>query len=200
MSKKLSPLQESIFILITLQALLIEYNKCLKVEKDNEKSILFSIITSQIILTSCSYLDEWETLGCLSKQEPKIIVLRKIVKPAIDRVYRWKDMKLFRNTLIAHNHRIRKQNNESAVFNLEKKLNCPKSFYDYQLLMGCIFVTKNILIKVFANEYNLMIPYLSDIENIESIEEIKNRKVYNNQFNMIIENVQNNFNDFENPL
>ncbi|MFI2743632.1 hypothetical protein ACG2LH_12895 [Zhouia sp. PK063] len=192
MKNNLTKIQESIFILCTLQALLDEYLKCLTKEKDKPDSVLFSIISSQIIITSCSYLDEWEFLGKLIKveKETRIITLRKITKPVLNRINQWKDMRQFRNNMIAHNHRIKKEENSLAIFSMSRHLNCPYSFYDYKLLIGCIFITKNILLRIFQNEYNKLIPSIKNIEAIKPVNEIKDNKAYKNEFDSLTRDVQ----------
>lgn len=192
MKNNLTKIQESILILCTLQALLDEYLKCLTKEKDKPDSVLFSIISSQIIITSCSYLDEWEFLGKLIKveKETRIITLRKITKPVINRINQWKDMRQFRNNMIAHNHRIKKEENSLAIFSMSRNLNCPNSFYDYKLLIGCIFISKNILLRIFQNEYNKSIPRIKNIEAIKPVNEIKDNKAYKNEFNSLTRDVQ----------
>lgn len=192
MKYNLTKTQESIIVLCTLQALLDEYLICLTKEKKKPDSVLFSIISSQIIITACSYLDEWELFGKLIKEEQgsRIITLRKITKPVIDRINEWKDMRQFRNNIIAHNHRIKKVNNSLAIFNISRKLNCPYSFFDYKLLIGCIFITKNVLLRMFENEYNRILPILKNINDITPINEIKDEKVYKNELDNLTEDVQ----------
>jgi hypothetical protein len=192
MKRKLTKIQESIFVLCTLQALLDEYIKCLTKEKDNSNSVIYSIITSQIIITSCSYLDEWEELGKLTKveNEPKIITLRKTVKPAIDRINQWSDMRQFRNNIIAHNHRIKNENNSLSILYLSRNLNCPATYFDYKLLLGCIYITKNVLLRFFKDEYNLLIPNIKDIEDLSPINEVKNEKSFRKEFDEIVLNVE----------
>ncbi|CAL2077702.1 hypothetical protein [Tenacibaculum sp. 190524A05c] len=192
MKNNLTKTQESILVLCTLQALLDEYLKCLSKEENNTNSIIYSIITSQIIITSCSYLDEWEYFARLIKeeQESKIIILRKITKPVMDRINEWKDMKEFRNNVLAHNHRIKKENNSLAIFNLSRNLNCPNSFYDYKLLLGCIFITKDVLLRLFPKEYNQILLQVKYIENLKPINEIKNEKSYRKEFDNLTEITQ----------
>jgi hypothetical protein len=192
MKNKLTKIQESILVLSTLQALLDEYRICLTKEKDKSDSVIFSIITSQIIITTCSYLDEWEVLGNLIKEgeSHRILTLRKIVKPAISRINKWTDMRQFRNNIIAHNHRIKKENNSFAILNIPRKLNCPNSFYDYILLMGCIFITKNVLLRMFQKEYNEALPIVKNIEDINPINEIKDEKSFKKELDLIRQNIE----------
>lgn len=194
MSQNFSRLQDSILVLCTLEALLSEYKKCLLKEKSD--SVVYSALTSQIILNACSYLEEWELLGGLSPEEPRILALRKIAKPAIDRINNWKDLKLVRNSVIAHNHRIRKPNNSPTITSIKRQISCPNSLYDYKLLIGCVYVTKNALSRVFGKEYNEMLPYLKDLEQITPINEITNEKGYRNEFDEVVLNVQKELNEY----
>lgn len=192
MQKKLSKVQDSILILCALQAYLTEQIKCLNKVKNKTESTLYSIILSQIIITSCSYMEEWEYLGSLSVEDSRIIKLRKIVKPAVKRIYQWKDIKDFRNSVLAHNLRIRKHNNINALYNIASKLNVPRSFYDFQLLVGCIYVTKNVMLKIFPKEYNDMVKNTKEIKHPEPVDEIKSKKEYKQIFDSIINQVKVN--------
>lgn len=194
MSQNFSRLQDSILILCTLEALLSEYKKCLLKEKSD--SVVYSALTSQIVLNSCSYLEEWELLGTLSSEEPRILVLRKIGKPAIDRINKWKDLKLVRNSVIAHNQRIPKQNNSPTIMSIKRQLSCPNSLFDYKLLIGCIYVTKNALLRVFSKEYNEIVPCLKDVKQITPINEITNEKGYRNEFDEVVYKVQTELNEY----
>lgn len=188
--KTFDELQESIFILVTLQALLDEYRICLIKEKKEEETVLYSIITSQIIITSCSFLEEWERLGKYAKDDGRIINLRKITKPALDRIYVWKDMRKVRNSVLAHGLRFKSR---SALHDLPQKLDCPSSFFDYQLLMGCIYITKNIMLKIFKAEYNDIIPKLTKMERRKPVNPIENENVYDKEFSKIIDIIQEKY-------
>ncbi|WP_299799784.1 hypothetical protein [uncultured Maribacter sp.] len=188
MNQNFSKLQDSILVLCTIEALLVEYKKCLL--KEELDSIVYNALTSQIVLNACSYLEEWELLGKLSSEEPRILILRKITKPAIDRIKNWKDLKLVRNSAIAHNHRIKKQHNSLTIINIKRKLNCPSSLFDYKLLIGCINVTKDALLIIFKKEFNQTIPYLKDILPINPVNEIKNDKDFQKEMDKVILNAK----------
>lgn len=198
MNQNYSKLQESILVLCTLETLLFEYLKCLLKEKPD--SVVYSALTSQIVLNTCSYIDEWELLGALSSEEPRVLVLRKIAKPAIDRINKWKDLKLVRNSVIAHNHRIPKQNNSPTITSIKRQLSCPNSLFDYKLLIGCVHITKNALLRVFGKEYNEIVPYLKNIEQINPINEIINEKGYRKEMDEVVLKVQSELNDYYSEL
>ncbi len=188
--KNLSDLQESILILVTLQALLDEYKKCLLKEKKTD-SVLFSIISSQIIITSCSYLEEWERLGKRAQENSKIIRLRKISKPAIDKIYSWSDMRKVRNSVLAHGLRNKSQ---IALSSFPPTLRCPSSLFDYKLLLGCIFITKNMLLRIFSDDYNEILPYLKNFKTVKPQDPIGNEEMFNIEFDKVIGAVQRNLN------
>ncbi|MDO1511138.1 hypothetical protein Q2T41_00490 [Maribacter confluentis] len=194
MNQNFSRLQDSILVLCTLEALLSEYKKCLLKEKSD--SVVYSALTSQIVLNACSYLEEWELLGALSSEEPRILELRKIAKPAIDRIKKWKDLKLVRNSVIAHNHRLPKQDNSLTITSIKRRLSCPNSLFDYKLLIGCVYVTKNALLRVFGEEYNEIVPYLKNIEQITPVNEIINEKRYRKERDEVVLNVQTELNEY----
>ena len=198
MNNKLTDVQESIMILCTLQALLDEYRKCLFKEKKNTDSVIYSIIVNQIVLTSCSYLDEWEVLGKLSSKNSKVKELRKLAKPAINRINEWSDMKYVRNSVIAHNHRIQKDKYSPVMFTEKRELRCPNTFHDYRLLMGCIYLTKNVLIRLFTAEYNEMVPQLKNLDGFRARFEIKTERSYEKQFDKITKEVQLNLDKYNN--
>lgn len=89
--------------------------------------------------------------------------------------------------MIAHNHRIKKDDNSLAVFNLSRSLNCPSSFYDYKLLLGCIYVTKNILLRLLPEEYNQILPHISNLENFKPINEINNEESFRKELYDLVE-------------
>ena len=80
--------------------------------------------------------------------------------------------------MIAHTHRVKKKNNSPIITGDYKQFNSPNSFYDFKLLMGCIFITKNVLLRVFVNEYNGIVPHLKNIKRFSTLKEIKTNEVY----------------------
>tara|TARA_B110000908_G_C10259523_1_gene458126 strand:+ start:3582 stop:3965 length:384 start_codon:yes stop_codon:yes gene_type:complete len=64
----------------------------------------------QLIILACSYLDEYEQqLTPIKHPEhiDSILSFKKVTKPAIDRIKKWKDLKKYRNQITAHNYRIK---------------------------------------------------------------------------------------------
>lgn len=196
MNKQFGPLKDSILILCILESLLEEYQK--RLLREDVDSIVYTALANQIVLTACSYLEEWEHLGKLSSDEDRVLVLRKIANPAIKRINKWSDLKFVRNSVIAHNHRNKKENNSPVITTITRNLNCPNSKYDYRLLIGCIYLSKNALLKVFKEEYNEIVPELKHIGSIDPKDEIKTEKRYRKEFDKVIRDVELQLDDYYN--
>lgn len=158
---KLTKLQDSISILITLQAATTECLKVIKTEKANKESIIHAFADSQLILLANSFMDEWENLGALQSDE-RILKIRKIASPFTKRIKKWSDLGLIRNTLVAHGFRNKGEN--ILVGGYKAELNVPNGFPDRILLCSCIYCTKEVLIAEFATEYNELITQLKTVE------------------------------------
>lgn len=144
---KLNELEESLSILLSLYVMieqnleaLIYYEKYLSNDSneflryefpDKEESFVDEAITEslwfQIILKTCSFLDEWDKMlgvntGIDNKQRIKII--KQVVKPARKAINQWKDLRGFRNEIIAHNFRGKK--GVVKLFDIHK-YDCPQT-------------------------------------------------------------------------
>lgn len=85
-----------------------------KEEKFVIDTTIIDALRFQIILRSCSFLDEWDRfLGNKNEKEYKdrLRLIKKTVKPARSAIKKWwKDLKKVRNEFIAHNFRDRAHN------------------------------------------------------------------------------------------
>ena len=102
--KELSPLQESLIILVSLNNR-IEKALNAMVSKDHmEDEDLKFTITNHIHILLCSFLDEWKKLEALGSDE-KIKATLKIVSPSIGRIRQWGGLPKVRSSLLAQGHR-----------------------------------------------------------------------------------------------
>ena len=69
---KFSDLESSIIIICTLEAAMQEYLGVLKREKNDLNSVVFAAVRSQLLLTACSFREEWDLLGSLAKVNKKV--------------------------------------------------------------------------------------------------------------------------------
>jgi hypothetical protein len=164
---KVSKIQDSISILIVLAQSIDLYFKIMKKERRNRKSIVYAALSTNVLLQSCSFMDEWEHLGSTCKDERRLIELRKNLKPLTNRINQWSDLRRIRNTFIAHNLRDKKHDNENVLLKTySTQLNIPDSFGDYLLLCGCIQFMFKLLLKEFKAEYeDLYRSHLSTIKH-----------------------------------
>ena len=63
--------------------------------------LLFGISNQALIIVT-KFLEVWEDSGSLVKSEPKILGLRRALKPLIGRIEVWKGIRALRNTALAH--------------------------------------------------------------------------------------------------
>jgi hypothetical protein len=107
----------------------------------------------QILLKACSFLEEWNNVFGINTEEKdkeKIIMIKKIVKPAYKCISTWKDLKDFRNHYIAHNHRNREGKNIYLNF---RSYDSPKDVHDLYLLIYCLYSMFNAMKFFFKKEY-----------------------------------------------
>lgn len=121
------------------------------------KTIDFAIIESlwfQIIIKSCSFLDEWDRfLGVKNEPEHnhRVKLIKKIVSPARKAINTWKDLKRFRNEVVAHNFR-----GKDYIVTIEKmgEYNCPRSIPEMYFLISFISRMVRVLASAYQKETN----------------------------------------------
>ncbi|MDO1501129.1 hypothetical protein Q2T40_13395 [Winogradskyella maritima] len=84
------------------------------------KNSLVSIISNHTIISFCSFLEEYNKFFSPSYVEDhfsrRVNYIRKKNKPGIKRINKWKDLNDFRNVIIAHNFRKKKESFFSTEF------------------------------------------------------------------------------------
>lgn len=126
----------------------------------SEHSVDESVIESlwfQIIMQSCAFLEEWdEFLGVKTSDndKEKIMALKKAVAPARKEIMKWRDIKSFRNEVIAHNMR-----NSKKEFSLEEmhSYSCPQTSYEIFYLVKFLAEMMNIFKLYYPEEINSII-------------------------------------------
>jgi hypothetical protein len=116
---------------------------------------IYSICCSCLIIQCCSFIDELEQ-ELNPKKFPlfrkRIILFKKICKPALNRIRKWKDLKNYRNNLIAHNFRI----NGKSIFSYKNKVeySIPNTPDEYKLLADLVFLMACQIVLFFPREMN----------------------------------------------
>lgn len=98
------------------------------------------IILNYILLKSCGWLDEYNEGFSPSRhpeEKDKIIRIKKILKPAKDRINKWKDLKTYRNEMLAHTYK--RKEKYLLTEGLKTKYNIPHTNTEIYLLANLIF-------------------------------------------------------------
>jgi hypothetical protein len=127
--------------------------------KDSKKIIdkeltLFNSLFYMTVIDSVSFLDEYQQVFGVKtekKYKDRIIITKAINKPLISKICEWKDLRDFRNNLLAHN--LRKGKNGDYIFSIENlDYNAPRNLYDLFLLTNLIQFSTHTINSEFENE------------------------------------------------
>ncbi|NMC60932.1 MAG: hypothetical protein GYA51_16355 [Candidatus Methanofastidiosa archaeon] len=127
--------------------------------KDSNKIIdkdltLFNSLFYMTIIDSVSFLDEYQQVYGVkteSKYKDRIIITKAINKPLISKICEWKDLRDFRNNLLAHN--LRKGKNGDFIFSIENvDYNAPRNLNDLFLLTNLIQFSADTIYSEFEDE------------------------------------------------
>jgi len=164
-------LKSSIKVLLTLYVMLdqdyqalVYYSENLeedsldrnKVSIPNKDYIIDSTITDslwfQIIIKSCSFIDEWDRiLGVRNEPEniEKLILIKKVAAPARKAINFWKELKKFRNEITAHNFR-----NKKYIVTIDKmdEYDSPQNLVELSFLVCFINRMINVLCSNFSED------------------------------------------------
>lgn len=177
-------LKSSIKVLLTLHVMLDQDYQALvyyseNIEEDSldrtknniplkDEIIDSTIIDSlwfQIIIKSCSFIDEWDRfLGVKNESEhiERLRLIKSVASPARKAINFWKELKKFRNEITAHNFRD-KQN----VVKIDDigNYDCPQNLRELSFLIAFISRMINILCKNFEEEIPEIIYSFSEVVN-----------------------------------
>ena len=120
-----------------------------KVEDKDELPIWVSICSITIIQT-ISFLDEYNNF--VKSKDPDldttIKAIKKTVKPALKKISEWRDLRKFRNNVLAHN--LRSQKREASVFTFGlNSYDIPQTGADFVVLYNCISMIKDVFQSAF---------------------------------------------------
>jgi hypothetical protein len=181
---------------------------------DSEKIIdkeltLFNSLFYMTVIDSVSFLDEYQQVFGVKTEKiykDRIIITKAINKPLISKICEWKDLRDFRNNLLAHN--LRKGKNGDYVFSIENlDYNAPRNLNDLFLLTNMIQFSTDTFNSEFENEIsefasktiknikpNTRIISKDDVSNITlellnkaNIEKLRNDRTYVFKFNNILD-------------
>jgi hypothetical protein len=126
-----------------------------KSEKIIDKELtLFNSLFYMTVIDSVSFLDEYQQVFGVkteNKYKDRIIITKAINKSLISKICEWKDLRDFRNNLLAHN--LRKGKNGDYIFSIENlDYNAPRNLNDLFLLTNLIQFSTDTINSEFENE------------------------------------------------
>jgi hypothetical protein len=161
-----------------------------KTEEVHERALYVSTF-SIILIQTVSFLDEYHNFIKSPDEELNntIKTIKKAVKPAVEQINDWKEIRDFRNHVLAHNLRDRKK--MTTVF--EKGLSSydiPKNGADLLVLYNCILMIK----KTFESAFRAKLQALQMAFD-HSSERLKENKFNNSDdAKAVIEKITNEIN------
>lgn len=140
-----------------------------------DKAHYISLYNS-ILLNIVSYRDEYNE-NFFQNSEPefreRILQVKRIAKPALKKVNTWKDLKAYRNDMIAHNFRLA---SGKFSFDLLGQYNAPRTYRDLALLRKHLSIVQAIIEAEFElelpniNSFIASFPVAPQQVNYENIE------------------------------
>lgn len=161
-----------------------------------EEYIDFAVIESlwfQIILHSCSFLDEWDNILGVNTEKhysKKILKVKRVTAPASKAIKKWKDLKKFRNEVVAHSFRDKEG---SVTIYTMSHYNCPQNEEELYYLVCFLNAMIMKLLDTFSDKINLFHEKFDlKIKHTRQKEPVNNPKVI--ELRKSLKNVQDNLN------
>lgn len=136
--------------------------------KQNEWSLKdkthYIVLYNTILMNICSYLEEYNknfSTACEPEYKSRILEIKKIAKPAYKEICKWKDLKVYRNNMIAHNFRI---DGKDFSFKLLGQYNAPRTYRDIVLLRKHLNMINSIIQAEFDYEMTKINNYMDSFE------------------------------------
>lgn len=126
-----------------------------KIKKYGQDSVILNSLMILNIIDACSFLEEYENFFGINSEDQcktKILTIKKICKPVISTIKKWKDLKKVRNTFYAHNKRSK---SNKLVYRDIIDQNAPRTIYEIELLSHCLLLIDFVIHKEFENEIQL---------------------------------------------
>ena len=170
---KPNKLHESLAILNVLNneiqlisELIDEADELCKKENNSKNFVRYYVLYGKIVIHAISFLDEFDILKSLQRENQNIKKLYDSMKPLNRRLRKWHDLEKYRNTYFAHNFRDSKSNNRFILFDdYITTLNAPISHFDIKLIAKIVDLMYNEINDFFKNEMIVAIFALADSRN-----------------------------------
>jgi hypothetical protein len=122
-------------------------------EKGNKSEEEKYVIYGQILISICSFLDEWKRFESLRNMHTEAQYAIEIAVPAIKRIKKWPGMSKIRNSFLAHPSRDSKKQVVWA-WDLANNYNFPTTYAEIILLGKCCVLACRAVIDCNKDQYN----------------------------------------------
>jgi hypothetical protein len=127
------------------------------------KTTIIDALRFSIVLKSCSFIDEWDGfLGVRNENELKsrIELIKRTVTKARREINNWKDLRAFRNEIIAHNFRGK---NNIVTIDMMGDYDCPQSIPELYYLVALIERLIRVLTACYSDISNEIVKNFGNI-------------------------------------
>lgn len=115
------------------------------------EDLLFSLTNHALIIVS-KFLEVWDDSNGFAKTDPRVIPMRKVLKPFLDRIYLWTGLKGLRNSGLAHAY-LDKQGNLAPPWQPLGAGKAPTYHAEIILLLQLVYLSVLVILTVFHKEY-----------------------------------------------
>lgn len=165
--------------------------------KNNNSDLRFIVYMntcSQILLYTSFLRDEYFDFFTIRKtkneeEKEKIRQINELLKPVFKKIDEWKDIKNFRNTVLAHNLRDKKKERKS-VFMLKglSGYNIPERPIEYLFLVRCTNIIRKVIYEVFKKEYVEIDEEINSDKYTDKV--LKPRRDYGKEYDCLIKDLE----------
>lgn len=114
-------------------------------------------------MESVSFIDEFHRSffqNCEPEFKSKVLIIKKMTTPVFKRINQWKDLKEFRNTIVAHPWRDKKGNFVVPDINKNK---VPRNWFEHIVLVNLINYAYDIIRTVFQDHFPPMFKFMESL-------------------------------------
>jgi len=142
-------------------------------ENKNLKSKLYLIVSSYYMISLNNFLDEWHKHFITTS---KIKNFKRRLKPIIVEIKSFKDIKMARNTIFAHNRDSKNNNSNPLLTDIDISYNIPISVHDFSYVTMLLEIIKYELTVEFKNEFIELESYRRSSSKIKEVKKRFNNK------------------------
>ena len=116
-------------------------------------------LSHYIMLEAISFLDEYNSnfteLKVEKEYHERLRIVKLVCRPIIRQINKWKDLKRFRNNIIAHPWR----ENGNLIVDMDENYIVPRSWIEIRFLKDLINYVHSIIVEEFSIEFNYSMYY-----------------------------------------